>query len=303
MSTHERPRASRLIVRLAASVLAIAASACAGNGPNPAGTPPPSTPPPVTNDADFDPANFSDPTEVTNPYFPLVPGTRFTWKGHALDEGERISRMIEFTVTDMTKVIDGVETVVAWDRDFTDGVLEEVELTFFAQDDDGTVWYFGEYPEEYDGKKIVKSPVWLGGLHEARTGITMQAVPRLDTPSYAEGWGGTDVDWTDRGKVDQLGVEDCVPVDCYSDVVVIDEFNPDEPGKHQLKYYAPGVGGIRTGWRGNKEDEQEELALISLEHLSPAQMDEVRDAVLAQEARAYIRSPDAYGQTEPIGQS
>ena len=41
----------------------------------------------MTNDADFDPANFSNPTAVTNPYFPLVPGTRFTWKGHALDEG------------------------------------------------------------------------------------------------------------------------------------------------------------------------------------------------------------------------
>lgn len=288
-----------------ASALMLVASACGSNGasPGPSSVVPSSTPPPVTSDADFDPANFSNPTHVTNPYFPLVPGTRFTWKGHALDGDELVKRQIEFTVTDMTKVVDGVRTVVAWDRDFTDGALEEVELTFFAQDDDGTVWYFGEYPEEYDGKKIVKSPVWLGGLHEARTGITMQAVPRLATPDYAEGWGGTDVDWTDRGRVDQLGLENCVPVDCYSDVVVIDEFNPDEPGKHQLKYYAPGVGGIRTGWRGKHEDEQEELVLVSLQHLSAAEMDEVRDAVLAQERRAYDRSPDVYGQTEPIAQA
>ena len=293
-----------------ASVLALAASACSSNStgagaspsPSPPSVAPSSTVPPVASDTDFDPANFSNPTQVTNPYFSLVPGTRFTWKGHALDEGELIKREIEFTVTDMTKVIDGVETVVAWDRDFTDGALEEVELTFFAQDDDGTVWYFGEYPEEYDGKKLVKSPVWLGGLHEARTGITMQALPRLGTPDYAEGWGGTDVDWTDRGKVDQVGIDNCVPVDCYSDVVVIDEFNPDEPGKHQLKYYAADVGGIRTGWRGNKEDEQEELALVSLVHLSSSEMEEVRQAVLDQEARAYDRSPDVYGQTEPIRQ-
>ena len=206
--------------RVIVTVLALAATACGhkGSGFSPSSAAPSPTPPPVTSDADFDPANFTNPTQVTNPYFPLVPGTRFTWKGHALDEGERIKRQIEFTVTDMTKVIDGVETVVAWDRDFTDGALEEVELTFFAQDDDGTVWYFGEYPEEYDGKKIVKSPVWLGGLHEARTGITMQALPRIDTPDYAEGWGGTDVDWTDRGKVDQVGIDNCVPVDCYTNV-------------------------------------------------------------------------------------
>ncbi len=289
------------------SLLVLLASACSGSAPSPPGTSAASTsptasttPPPVASDADFDPANFSNPTQVTNPYFPLVPGTRFTWKGHALDEGERISREIEFTVTDMTKVIDGVKTVVAWDRDYTDGSLEEIELTFFAQDDDGTVWYFGEYPEEYDGKELVKSPVWLAGLHEARVGITMQALPRLGTPSYAEGWGGADVVWTDRGKVAKIGGKNCVPVACYTDVVVIDEFNPDEPGKHQLKYYASGVGGIRTGWSGKNEDEQEELQLVSLEHLDAGAMAQVRAAVMAQEARAYDRSPDVYGQTDPI---
>jgi hypothetical protein len=181
--------------------------------------------------------------------------------------------------------------------------LDEAELAFYAQDDDGNVWYFGEFPEEYDGGRIVKSPLWLGGLRGARTGIMMLAVPRLGTPDYAEGWGGVDVDWTDRGKVDQVGVESCTPVDCYSEVVVIDEFSRDEPGKHQLKYYAPGVGGIRTGWRGAKEEEREVLTLVSLEHLTAAQMNDVREAVLAQDARGYLISPDVYGQTEPIDQS
>ena len=105
-----------------ASVLALAASACSSNGtgaiasPSPPSVAPSSTVPPVASDTDFDPANFSNPTQVTNPYFPLVPGTRFTWKGHALDEGELIKREIEFTVTDMTKVIDGVETVSEGDE-------------------------------------------------------------------------------------------------------------------------------------------------------------------------------------------
>ena len=89
----------------------------------------------------------------------------------------------------------------------------------------------------------------------------MQAVPRLGTPSYAEGWGGLDVNWTDRAQGDQLGQETCVPVDCYLGVLVIDEFNPEEPGAHQLKYYAPNTGGVRVGWRGANEDEREVLVL------------------------------------------
>lgn len=287
-------------------------SACGGPGPAPSvsvgpapvRTPtspaPATTPAQVPSDRDFDPAKFSNSTTVTNPYFPLDPGTRFTWKGHAFDDGERVDRAIEFTVTDMTKVVDGVRTVVAWDRDFTDGELEEIELAFFAQDDAGTVWFFGEYPEEVEGKKIVKSPLWLAGLRKARPGIMMHSGPRAGTPDYAEGWGGTDVDWTDRGKVDKVGVKNCVPTGCYTDVVVIDEFSREEPGKHQLKYYAPSVGGIRTGWRGAKEDEKEELALVSLEHLDASQVKSVRKSVLDQEARAYERHPDVYGKTEPM---
>jgi len=296
-------RRLHVIAVLAVSIWFLGVSACTEDGPAPAGVRPTPTPPPVASDRDLDPAHFTNPTEVTNPWFPLVPGTRFTWKGHATDGGERIGRGVVFTVTDLTKVINGVRTIVAWDRDYNDGELEEVELAFFAQDDDGNVWHFGQYPEELDGKRIVKTPTWIAGLHEARAGIEMQALPRLATPSYAEGWGGSDVNWTDRGQVYQLGQETCIPTDCYTDVLVIDEFNPDEPGAHQLKYYARDVGGIRVGWRGVKEEEREVLVLVSLEHLSPEEMDGVRDAALAQEARAYRLSPDVYGTTQPIDQS
>jgi hypothetical protein len=233
----------------------------------------------------------------------MVPGTQFMWKGHAFDDGERVSRAIEFTVTDMTKTINGVQTVVARDRDFTDGEPEEIELTFFAQDDFGMVWYFGEYSEEYDDKQIVKSPLWLAGLRKARAGIMMPAHPRTRTPDYAEGWGGSDLHWNDRAKVYKVGVKDCVATGCYSDVVVIDEFNPDEPGQHQLKYYAPNVGGTRTGWSGANEVEREELALTSRKTLGPDALADLREDVLDQEKRAYERSPGTYGKTAPMKQA
>ena len=82
----------------------------------------------------------------------------------------RIEREIDFTVSDLTKVIDGVQTRVAWERDYSDGEMEEVELTYYAQDDSGTVWYFGEYSEELDNGKIDDSPSLAGWPAEGAAG-------------------------------------------------------------------------------------------------------------------------------------
>jgi hypothetical protein len=38
-----------------------------------------------------------------------------------------------------------------------------------------------------------------------------------------------------------------VPIDCYDEVLVIEEFERNKPGAFQLKYYAPGVGDVRVG--------------------------------------------------------
>ncbi len=229
----------------------------------------------------------------------MVPGTRFRWTGHAYDDGERVSRAIETTVTRLTKTVAGVETLVAVDRDITEGQAEEVELTFYAQDDFGTVWYFGEYSEEYDDDMIVKSPLWLAGLQGARAGVMMQAAPRTGTPDYAEGWGPA-VGWNDRARVDRVIARHCVSTSCYDDVMVIEEFNVDEPGRSQLKYYARGVGGIRTGYRGKHETEREQLVLVSRTELTQARLTDVEQDALDEERRAYRRSPDVYGKTAPM---
>ena len=79
--------------------------------------------------AEPDTAGFSDPTTVDNAWFPLAPGTQFTLAGSAnRGDGQRRHRVV-FTVTDLTKVIDGVRALVLWDRDYNAGRLEEGELT------------------------------------------------------------------------------------------------------------------------------------------------------------------------------
>jgi hypothetical protein len=248
--------------------------------------------------ADFDPAHFGDSTVVDNRWFPLDPGTQMVWEGHALDNEDEIPRRVVATVTDLTKVIDGVHVVVVWELDYTDGSLEEAELAFFAQDSDGNVWRFGEYPEEYDGDKIVKTPLWLAGLEGAKAGVAMVADPQPGTPSYAQGW-GPQVGWNDRAETYRVDQETCVPVDCYHQVLVMREFSRTEPGAFQLKYYAAGVGNVRVGWGGVNEEEREVLVLTDIVHLTPEALSEVRRKVLEQEQRAYDIRPDVYGLTTP----
>ena len=98
---------------------------------------------------DFERSNFDNPTTVDNKWFPLKPGAHSVFEGSAIDDGERISRRVVSTVTDLTKEINGVNSVVVWEKDYTEGELVEAELAFFAQDDYGNVWHMGEYPEEY----------------------------------------------------------------------------------------------------------------------------------------------------------
>jgi hypothetical protein len=255
---------------------------------------------PLTGSAqDFERAQFDDPTHIDNRWLPLKPGTQLVLEGSAIvDEGGRQPRRVVTTVTDLTKVIDGVKTLVIWERDFTSGKLSEPELAFFAQDNAGNVWLVGEYPEEYEDGKFDKAPAWISGQKGARAGVSMKAEPRQGVPDYAQGYAPPPVDFDDRAKVYRTDQQTCVPVDCYENVLVTEEFNPSEPGAFQLKYYASGVGNVRVGWRGEKEEEKETLELVALNHLSPEAMRKVRREAMEMDRRAYKRS-EVYRETPP----
>ena len=125
---------------------------------------------------DLERARFDDPTHIDNRWLPFTPGTQFVYEGSAIvNEEDRQPRRVVTTVTDLTKVIDGVRVLVIWETDYTAGKLSEPELAFFAQDNAGNVWLFGEYPEEYENGKFDKAPAWISGQKGARAGITMPA--------------------------------------------------------------------------------------------------------------------------------
>src|SRR5262245_34864373 len=125
---------------------------------------------------------FSNPTTINNRWFPLTPGTQLVLDGQVNASGGTALHRVIFTVTALTKVINGVRTLVIWDRDFNAGQLAEAELAFFAQDNAGNVWNLGEYPEEYEGGHFAGAPsTWIAGVAGAQGGIHMLASPHTGT--------------------------------------------------------------------------------------------------------------------------
>jgi hypothetical protein len=239
---------------------------------------------------------FTHPLAVHNRFFPLTVGTEFIYHGKIVENGKAKPHSVTFTVTDMFKTVGGVRTVVAWDRDFLEGKLQEQELALFAQDDQGNVWNFGEYPEEYENGKFTGAPsTWIRGVGGAYGGIHMLSHPRPGM-KYREGLVPA-IEFDDVSVVARTGQVNSVPAGCYHQVLVVDETSPNDPASgHQIKYYAPRTGLIRVGARGG--DSQEFLTLTAVRHLGPAEMAKVRAAVLAMDQRAY-RVSKVYRSTGP----
>ena len=155
-----------------------------------------------------------------------------------------------FTVTDLVKHVDGTETVVALDQDYLEGQLQEQELAFFAQDDAGNVWNFGEYPEEYDNGKLTGAPsTWIRGSGGAYGGMHVLGQPRIGM-QYREGLVPA-IQFDDVSKVTSVSQRTCAKAGCYNSVVVVDETSPNDPTSgHQIKYYAPGAGLVKVSCEG-----------------------------------------------------
>ena len=125
----------------------------------------------------------------------------------------------------------------------------------------------------------------------------MKANPWVDSPDYSQGW-GPGVGFTDRGQVDQMGLQSCVPMGCYDDVMVISETSLEEVGIFQLKYWAQGVGNIQVGFKGD-DPSSELLELVDVMQLGSDGIETLRAKALELEASAYKHSKNVYGNTEP----
>ncbi|NIM04591.1 MAG: hypothetical protein GTO55_01565, partial [Armatimonadetes bacterium] len=183
-------------------------------------------------EVDIDPADFVG--AVTNPYFPLTPGTTHIYEGETEDGTEHV----ENYVTHDTKEIMGVTCIVLESREWIDGELVEFTLDWHAQDIHGNVWYFGEYTTEYeDGEPVSHEGSWEAGVDDALPGIIMLASPRKGARYRQEYYEDVAEDW---GLVLSLDGSAEVPYGSYSGLLVTKDWTPLEPGQIEHKYYASG---------------------------------------------------------------
>ena len=223
-----------------------------------------------------------------NSLFPLTPGFQSVRQGFVNKGSRRLSHRLVFTVTDVTKDVDGMRSVVTVDQDFDGGELAEQSLDFFAVKEDSTVLYVGSYTETYEGGQFVNSTdAWLSGANGAQAGTFMPANPKAGAPSFRQavvpGEGAVTV------EVTQTSARRCVPFRCFSDVVVLQEDGSED------KYFAPGVGGILTVPLSGDPQETEEL--VNVVELSSSGLAEISAEALRLDAHARTQSPDVFGNS------
>jgi hypothetical protein len=183
----------------------------------------------------IDPSEFT--TTIDNEYFPLKAGTTFIYQGGA----ERS----EMSVTHHTKKVMGVKCVVVDHKEWEGDKLIEKTYDWFAQDNKGTVWYFGEDTKEYENGEVVSTKgSWEAGVDGAEPGIIMQAHPKVGQSYRQEYYKG---EAEDMAKVLRLNDSVTVPYGSFDEVLVTKEWTPLEPSYHEHKYYARGVGHVYGG--------------------------------------------------------
>lgn len=282
---------------------AVAVTAAPAAPAAPAGAAAASRQPACDRNRTLNSVNFPNPPSIDNGFLPLRPGMRFVLTGSDGEGDETVARRVEITVTDLTKVIDGVRTIAVSERDFTDGMLTEDELAFRAQEDDGKwVWEFGEYPEEFDedGRFHGAPSTWLQGVRGGLGGLAMPADPRTVQPSYLQAFAPGDAGDIifDCARLYLANQRTAVPAGVFKNVLVNEEWSvldPFEP--HQLKYYAPGVGLVRVGVLDNQPGEK--LVLTEARRLCRQQLKPISDHALRLDERAYTFALEVFTEDVP----
>jgi len=175
-----------------------------------------------------------------NPLFPLEPGTTFVYTA-TTSFGTEARTVV---VTHRTKRILGVMCMLVEDTTRLNGELVEVTTDYYAPDDRGNVWYFGEDAKQYEGGVIIGTEgSWRAGFRGAQPGIVMLADP-LEGDTYRQEFARGIAE--DMARVFSEGASATVPLGTFPDCMETEEFSPLDPGVVEHKFYAWGIGEILT---------------------------------------------------------
>jgi hypothetical protein len=225
----------------------------ASTGSTPATIPQPAVPgnvslAPESERVDLVMPTFSDPTNITNPLFPVSQQASVLMLGHV--EGEPFRT--EVTRLPETRIIEWkgqqVEVAVSQYTAFLDGRITEVAYDLYAQDDDGSVWYFGEDVYDFrDGTIIVTEGTWLAGK-DGPAAMIMPADPQVGDVYRTENAPGFVFEEVTVSSVSETLDGPLGPIDGG---MLASELHMD--GATEDKVFAPGYGEFYTSGGGDVE--------------------------------------------------
>lgn len=189
---------------------------------------------------DLDPADFT--ADIDNPYFAMVPGTR--WTSREIDgEGKKLEVVVIVT-RETKKIANGITARVVRDTVTEDGEIVEDTFDWYAQDSEGNVWYMGEDTAEFENGKIKsKKGSFEAGVDGALPGIVMPADPQPGLAYRQEYYKG---EAEDNGEVLSTDEMAEVPFGQFDNVLLTKDTSTIEPDVLEYKLYAKGVDLLLT---------------------------------------------------------
>ena len=186
----------------------------------------------------LDPAEFT--TEIDHPYWPMKPGTRWTYR--EVDEEGAIKEVVVLVTTQTKKVANGITARVVRDTVRVDGSIIEDTFDWYAQDNRGNLWYLGEDTAEFEnGKLTTRDGSFEAGVDGALAGVMIPADPAPGMRYRQEYYAG---EAEDNGEVLSTAEMAEVPAGLYRNALLTKDTITIEPDVQEYKLYAKGVGPV-----------------------------------------------------------
>jgi hypothetical protein len=189
---------------------------------------------------ELEPADLT--ADITNRYWPMDPGTRWTYR-EIDEEGKELE--VAVTATSETKEIaNGVTARIVRDTVTEDGELIEDTFDWYAQDTAGNVWYLGEDTAEFeDGEITTRAGSFEAGVDGAQPGVIMPADP-ADGMRYRQEYYEGEAE--DNGEILSLDEQAETPYGHFPEALLTKDTITIEPKVLEHKLYAPDIGPVLT---------------------------------------------------------
>lgn len=173
---------------------------------------------------------------VDHALLPLIPGRTLIYESSAKDAPVRV----EVTTLPTVAQIQGVECRAVLTVKSVDLEIVETSTNWYAQHQDGSVWWFGELNQHFeDGLLTSLDGSWRAGLAGAQPGIVVPSLAGLDAP-FRRAWSPGVVE--DIASVRSRTGTIRVPFGTFENALEIQEWDVLEPLELIVEILVPGLG-------------------------------------------------------------